>query len=301
MGFALFRRTMINNATVFQRAQHFGSRDACFLFTSILALAVGSGSLVAWFRLSLSNDSYSHLVLIPFVSFVLIYRNRREIFSRDERAADGMLLMITGISFYSVARWGLADSGQVGTLTLAIFGIVTFLAGTFRFFYGRHAWEAARFPILFLCFMVPAPTILLGPVIHGLQFGSAVVADGLFSLLRVPHVWKGFQFDLPGLSIEIAEECSGIRSSIALLVVTVLMAHLALSSRKRKLLLIASVLPLVLFKNVRMTSLVYLPHRISAPSLLRPQQVGGVCRSETRFRGRPANLDTPKHRAAAYP
>lgn len=54
---------------------------------------------------------------------------------------------------------------------------------------------------------------------------------------------------IPGVTIEVARECSSIRSSSMLLVATMVIAHLALRSFWRKSLLIAAAVPLSIFKN----------------------------------------------------
>jgi exosortase/archaeosortase family protein len=54
---------------------------------------------------------------------------------------------------------------------------------------------------------------------------------------------------IPGLDIEVASECSSIRSSQMLLVSTMVLAHLFLRSWWRKALLIAAVIPIAVAKN----------------------------------------------------
>src|SRR5207244_11592806 len=56
-------------------------------------------------------------------------------------------------------------------------------------------------------------------------------------------------FALPGVTIEVAKECSGIRSSLALLVTSLLAGHLFLRSGWRKSVLVLAILPLLVVKN----------------------------------------------------
>jgi exosortase/archaeosortase family protein len=60
----------------------------------------------------------------------------------------------------------------------------------------------------------------------------------------------GFHFSLPGVNIEVARQCSGINSSLALFTVGVLSAYLFLRSTWSKALLIAVMVPLLIAKNV---------------------------------------------------
>jgi exosortase len=65
----------------------------------------------------------------------------------------------------------------------------------------------------------------------------------------VPIASEGTRITLPGLTIEVAPECSSIRSSLMLVVTTMVVAHLLLRSAWRKVLVIAVAIPLSVAKN----------------------------------------------------
>jgi len=117
------------------------------------------------------------------------------------------------------------------------------------FFYGIHAFRTAAFPLIFLVFIIPIPSLVLEKIILLLQRGSTEVAYGLFKLTGTPMVRDGSIFYLPGISIEVAEQCSGIRSSIALFITGVLAGQLFLKTGWRKIILLLSVFPLAIIKN----------------------------------------------------
>jgi exosortase len=108
---------------------------------------------------------------------------------------------------------------------------------------------AARFPLLFLLFMVPIPELILGPIVRFLQAGSAEVSYWMFRSVGVPIFRDGFLFTLPGLTIEVAEQCSGIHSGISLFLVAILAGHTFLKSGWRKLALVAAAVPITIAKN----------------------------------------------------
>src|SRR5262249_49767303 len=82
-----------------------------------------------------------------------------------------------------------------------------------------------------------------------LQKGSAEVTYVIFDLLGVPVYREGFFFALPGLAIEVAEECSGIRSSLALLITGVLASHLLLRRAWSRAVFMAGIVPIAIVKN----------------------------------------------------
>jgi exosortase len=115
--------------------------------------------------------------------------------------------------------------------------------------FGLLGIRAVPFPLGFLVFAIPLPDALRSYVITLLQSDSAEVAGVLFKLSRLPVVREGFIFALPGLDIEIARECSGIRSSIALLITGLLASHLWLRRWWSKTVIWLLLYPLAVFKN----------------------------------------------------
>jgi exosortase len=153
-----------------------------------------------------------------------------------------------------------ASSWQGGeSLTVAILGIVLIWAGGFLSFYGLAAAHAAAFPLIFLVLMIPLPEKALGWTVHLLQEGSTDVAYFLFDAVGVPVLRNGFVLTVPGIAIEVARECSGIRSSIALFITCLLAAYLYLRTPWKILAFILMVCPLAVVKNgIRIVTLTLL-------------------------------------------
>ncbi len=134
-------------------------------------------------------------------------------------------------------------------LSVAVFAILLVWMAGFVLCYGTQAFRAALFPWLFLLLMIPIPTFVLDNIVLALQKGSAVMTYALFKLLGVPVFWQHFRFLLPGVQIEIAEECSGIRSSLALFITSILAGYVFLQSNWNKTLFSLFTVPVVIFKN----------------------------------------------------
>ena len=80
-----------------------------------------------------------------------------------------------------------------------------------------------------------------------------------FRIVRIPFVRQGFDFALPGVTIQVAEECSGIRSTLALFLTAALAGHFWLRSFPRTLLLCVATIPIAIAKNaLRITALSWL-------------------------------------------
>lgn len=223
-------------------------RDIYFAVFMLLTAAVFFEPLAALVKLSLANDAYSHIILIPLVSGAVICLERRRIFGGVAYSLGaGAAAILAGLVCVYVA--GLLEPSGNGNLTLAVLGIVLVWTGGFTACYGTRALRAAAFPLLFLWLMIPLPGFILSRFVYTLQRGSADVTYTLFHLAGVPVLRDGFVFSLPGLSIEVARECSGIRSCEALLITSLLAGYVFLRSGWRKLFFTLMVVPVAIVKN----------------------------------------------------
>jgi exosortase len=190
--------------------------------------------------------------LIPLISVLLVYWHRAEIFNAPASiCAVGSLPVIASLLLYGVAKhFGMPSPSVVDPpFSLSIIGFVVASAGAFLFIYGWPAFRAALFPIGFSLFFVPAPSFLLAKIVYYLQQGSSDVAAVILTGMGVPYFREGFVFQLPGIAIEVAKECSGIRSSTALLITTVLATQFFLRSNWRRLAFCLLIVPVSIAKN----------------------------------------------------
>jgi exosortase len=220
---------------------------ASWMFLSSLLFA---HPLILFIRLSLSNDDISYVFLIPFISVWVIFIERRKIFCDLSFGRElGGCILVLGVATAVAFRL----LGSVSTVDLQLSGyilsLVLFWLAGFAFFYGRVAFKAACFPLVFLFLMVPPPRFLLDRIVYLLQAGSAWITEALFDLFHVPALREGFVFHLARVDIEIAKECSGIRSSMALLVLALVATHFTLKSFWKKALFVACGLFMMILKN----------------------------------------------------
>ncbi len=209
---------------------------------------------------AIENDNASHVVVIPFLSAWILFHERKQIFpsvSYDLPAALSpffLTIFLGAWAFWSAAHWSLAHRLTVYTLAL----VLVWIAG-FAFFFGRGALNSRRFAFLFLLLTVPLPEFLLNHVISFLQKGSTELTEGLFDLLRVPYLREGFVFHLAHVSIVVAHECSGIRSSMALFILALLVGHFVLRAYWRQsVFLVLGIFVMIVKNAVRIVTLTLL-------------------------------------------
>jgi exosortase C (VPDSG-CTERM-specific) len=108
---------------------------------------------------------------------------------------------------------------------------------------------AVAFPTAFLLFMVPLPDAVVERLETASKLASAEAAAFFFNASGTPVLRDGLFFRLPGIVIEVAQECSGIRSSWVLFITSLLASHLFLQSSWRRVVLVAFVIPLGVVRN----------------------------------------------------
>ena len=140
-------------------------------------------------------------------------------------------------------------SEALGGYALTILSFVMMCWGAFLLCYGIQALRTASFGLGLMVFMVPFPSVVLDAIVAFLQHSSAEVTDQLFSVLGVPVFREGFVFSLSDFTIYVAEECSGIRSALALLITSLAAGYLFLRSTWGKIGLLFIVVPLAIVKN----------------------------------------------------
>jgi exosortase len=185
---------------------------------------------------------------------------------------SGVILSI--IDYIDMTGVETSDRLSIRTLFLLII-----LLGTYLFFCGRIAFKKAIFPIFLLVFMIPIPESVLSGTVEVLRQGSTQMTAWLFYLTGTPYFREGTYFQLPSLNINIAPQCSGIRSSLALFITMLLAAHLMLKTGWKRVLLVLLAIPFAMLKNaIRITALsllaIHVDMRILTKSSL--HQEGGI-------------------------
>jgi len=207
-----------------------------------------------------SNPTSSHVLLVPLVTVALISQERERIFLSTRRDWPiGLTVILIGLVTLILGRRSTGILGPADALSLAVTGIVISAIGGFLLTFGVVASRAALFPLLFLGFAIPMPPVIVTTLTDLLKRGSTETVAGLFALTGTPFHRDGFVFSLPHFVIEVADECSGIRSSIALVLTSLLAGQTFLRSSWSKSLLLLAVLPISVLKNgIRIVALTLL-------------------------------------------
>ena len=206
---------------------------------------------LAWY--SLHSELHSYIPLIASISLYLIWSKRRSLalMSKPTRRL-AVLPLLGGLAIlaacYWVAKTGWSPNTEDYLALMTLSYLLLFLAGCFAFL-GRETLRTIAFPVGFLIFTVPFPEFLQSWIECFLQQSSAQAADVLFRMSATPIFRQGLVFDLPGFSLEVDPECSGIHSTLVLFITSLLAGHLFLSAPRNRVLLTLGVIPLAILRN----------------------------------------------------
>lgn len=225
------------------------SPSRTFALLCAVSLVIGWHPLLSAFALALRSDEYTHLLLIVPISASLILSERAVLKAAFEPAVGlGSTLLAIAILIATYSRW-MVGLGSDIQLSVGILAVVIWWIGSFVFCFGSRIARQFLFPLCFLFWLVPVPTFVLNKIVAIWQQGSATSASLLFSALGIPVTQDGIMLSIPGLSLEVAHECSSLRSSLMLVVTSMVLAHLFLRSFWRKAAVVLVAIPLSIFKN----------------------------------------------------
>jgi exosortase len=221
-----------------------------FSVLGAISLLIWWSPLISSFALALRDEQYTHILLILPVSLSLIYLEWKSSESSGEsHSGIGLILLVAAIVATVIARLHLSSLPRDEQLSVNMLALVVWWIGAFIVSFGTRAFQRALFPLCFLFWSVPLPEVILHPIVRLLQEGSVASARLLFALFGVPSTQDGTLITIPGLTVEVAPECSSIRSSLMLVVTTMVLAQVLLRSVWRKALVIAVAIPLSVAKN----------------------------------------------------
>ncbi|HEX8949290.1 MAG TPA: exosortase W [Dissulfurispiraceae bacterium] len=221
--------------------------------TGLLALGLAlaySEAVSLLVRSWLTRDDYSHGFIVPFASLYFIYAGRERLRSLPVQPEmhRGLALLTAGSLMLLLGNAGSAPILQQVSLIIVIPGLVLMLWGTKRL-------KALALPLGYLLLMFPSVLDIVINRIHWpFQLFTSVVAAKLLHLLGIP-VFRTVQFlELPGITLEVANACSGVRYLVSIIAIGVPLAFFTQKTLLKRIVLVAGAVGVGILANpVRVT------------------------------------------------
>ncbi len=195
------------------------------------------------------SDDYSHGFIVVPLALYFVWERRRVLTRAPVRGSWwGLLPLLIASASLAIGRLGVELTTMRWAFVLMLIGLVLLLLGVAVF-------RILAFPLLFLFLMVPLPQSLVNMVTFPLQLIAAQTAVESLHLLRIPALLEGNIIHLANAELFVAEACSGLRSIMALVTLSVLFAYFFARSHGERLIIIVSTLPIAILVNAMRVAL----------------------------------------------
>ena len=190
-----------------------------------------------------ADENYSHGFLVGPIAAVLAWRQRDRLRAAARRpAAAGLFIVLASLVLFLVGSLG----AELFTARVSLVGV---LAGTIVYVWGWPRFRIVAFPVAFLLFMIPLPTIVFDPLTASLQLVASDFGERLLRVADVLVFRDGNVLTLSTITLSVTEACSRIPSLMSLLTITTLSAFLFEPTLVRRIALMAAAVPLAIGLN----------------------------------------------------
>lgn len=248
-------------AETFARLRRF--KIYALVLTAAFALPLSQLVRHAW-----KTEIQSHILLIPVVFWYLLRIAKEENVppARPSFFAGGIAALCGIAALAAYWYWGIGGKLiRNDALSLAMLSYLCLQLSLAFFILGWPVLRSRLFAAAFLVFVIPLPMAFADFLSVMLQRASANAADWMFALIQMPVLRDDLVFQLPGLSIRVAEECSGVRSTFVLFITSLLGGHLFLRTGWKKALLAFAIFPLGILRNgFRITTISWLTTNVDS-------------------------------------
>jgi exosortase len=212
------------------------------LITALVAVLY-AGILVRLAGQWWSDPNFSHGVVVPFFAGYLVWRRRKELAALPVQPTwAGILLLAFAL--------GLLAAGVLGAeLFLSRSSLLLVIASLVLLFLGWDHLRAILFPWAFLGLMIPLPALVFDQITLPLQLLASKFATSLLQTAGVPVLRDGNVLQLPAMSLEVAEACSGIRSLLSLITLALIYGYLLERRRWVRVALVVIAVPIAVLAN----------------------------------------------------
>jgi exosortase len=210
------------------------------VFAAIYAGTI-RGLVMQW----LTSPDASYGVILAAVAGLLIWRRRDRLTPNlDYPIASTAALLTVALGCVMFLA---------GTIAADLFttraSLVVVVAGLAWFLAGYQALRALAAPLAFLLLAIPLPEILVNAITLPLQLVASSLAETMLSASGVSVFRDGNVLELPAVTLQVAEACSGLRSAVSLTSVGVLLAWSASGPLVRRASIAVAAIPIAVAAN----------------------------------------------------
>lgn len=178
------------------------------------------------------QDVYSYGFFVPVMSLMWIWHEREKFshLSIEPSLTGGTMVLLLGSLMLALGGVGRAAIVQELAIMVIIPGLVLTLLG-------KKILHAVSLPLAYLVLMVPVLNGLIDRLHWPFQLFAAATAVKLLAFFNIPVLRTGQFIELPNITLEVANACSGVRFLVSTMVLCVPLAFITQKSRVQRSLL----------------------------------------------------------------
>lgn len=191
-----------------------------------------------------TEPELSQGMLLPPLALFVAWIERRRVLSFPARVdAKGAWLTALACCLFVLGK-------LASEFFLMRFSFVVLVIGVIWTFWGLKRLRTLAFPLLLLAVMVPLPAVVYNSIAAPLQLFASDFASQIAQAAGVSVFRDGNIIQLAGISLGVAEACSGLSCLSALIVGGLLLGYLFCTRGLSRILLVIAAVPLAIAVNV---------------------------------------------------
>jgi len=195
----------------------------------------------AWSGWNEENDQQHCVFIMPLIVFLLWYHRDALVAAVKQPSARGLAFVVGGVVMFVLAVRCLQPRFAIVSLPLIVYGMAEYLGG-------RAVARVFIFPCLLMLFMIPIGGVIQGTV--SLQLLASKTVGILCGLIGIHVQIVGTNIIVDGHSFEVAGGCSGIRSLMAMTMLTALYVHFTQDKTWKQFVILGGSIVFALVGNV---------------------------------------------------
>jgi exosortase len=192
-----------------------------------------------------NDPNNSHGLLIPPLALYFAWKKRNKFDVEPERPsiAVGLIIVLGSLLVYFIGRLG-------AEFFLTRISSIGMMAGMLLYFYGWKHLRVMAFPVFFLILAIPIPALIFNTVSIPLQVLASQASSEFLTFCDVPVLREGNVLQLTNTALGVAEACSGLRSLLSLIALSVILGYMRWRGVAQRVVLIALSVPVALLLNI---------------------------------------------------
>ncbi len=189
------------------------------------------------------EQAYSVIVAVAIVALFWSARKHFVAAPAHPHRVTGYVSLGCGLLAFVIGR-------ALGVMALEVGSAIPALIGVLLITHGIAALRVYWLPIIYLCFLVPIPEMLVESVTGPLKISVSHLAENLLYALDYPVARMGVTLSIGKYQLLVADACSGMRSIFSLFALGLIYLHVVhRPSWLHNLILLLAIVPLALLAN----------------------------------------------------